>query len=105
MRVGQRGETRDARSASAEVNETQADIVARASDQWRRRRRDRQDGRASKSAEAQTELVFDGRSFSGEPCTYTIYRAFSQKKLRTCRTRRKRQTSVANKELLNFSSD
>ena len=34
-------ETRGARSARAEAKETQADIVARASDQWRDRRRER----------------------------------------------------------------
>ena len=35
MRAGRRWETRGARSARAEAKETQADIVARASDQWR----------------------------------------------------------------------
>jgi len=35
LRAGRRWETRGARSARAEAKETQADIVARASDQWR----------------------------------------------------------------------
>lgn len=43
LRAGRRWETRGARSARAEAKETQADIVARASDQWRGRRRDRTD--------------------------------------------------------------
>jgi len=43
LRAGRRWETRGARSARAEAKETQTDIVARASDQWRGRRRDRTD--------------------------------------------------------------
>jgi len=43
LRAGRRWETRGARSARAEAKETQADIVARASDQWRGKRRDRTD--------------------------------------------------------------
>jgi len=58
LRAGRRWETRGARSARAEAKETQADIVARASDQWRGKRRDRTDRFSASRARGAGEIGF-----------------------------------------------